>query len=183
VLLHDANLGLFGAPTVLIANITGTQALSYRAPDGSQIESLFSLSQQVLDTPGQTVLVELKTVPTASQWVTLGGRLLRMGTRVWVASFDPAVTAAAKAHGYQTAQIDAHATVRSAAAVRALGTAYESEWSRLTPTLVSQLHAAGVTVYAYTADTSTQWERVVSLGVLPITDDPTGFRAWFRCPA
>ena len=180
VLLHDADLGEFGARGTLIANINGAQALSYRATDGSQIESLYSLSSQVLATPGQTALVELKVPPTTAEWVTLAGRLRRMGTRVWVASFDPAVTTAAKAHGYQTAQIDGWGTVRSAAAVRALGTAYESEQCRLNPTYAAQLKAAGVTVYAWDADLPSQWTLVVNEGVIPLTDHPTAFLAWYR---
>jgi glycerophosphoryl diester phosphodiesterase len=179
-LLHDPDLGIFGAPKLNITDATGAQIAALKATDGSTVETVWQLGQQLLATPGQRALMELKVTPTTAQWATFAARVKPLGPRVWVASFDSKVTAAARARGYQSAQIDPHASTRTASAVAALGTAYESEWSRLTRTYVTQLHAAGVTVYAWTADTPTEWAHVQSVGAVPITDDPSGYFAWAR---
>ena len=179
-LLHDPDLGSFGAPGLNIAAATGAQVDALRAPDGSTVETLYDLEQQILHTPGQTALIELKVRPTSAQWTLVDARVKPVASRVWIASFDPAVVRAAARRGYQTAQIDRHATPRGAAAVRALGTAYESEWSRLTASYVAQLATAGVSTYTYTVDTPAEWAHALTVGAVPLTDDVTGYLDWYR---
>lgn len=178
VLLHDPDLRAFYSGKQ-IADISLHAAKQYRSAFGAHIETLWEFAQQVRSREDVTALVELKTVPTAHQWKMLDVRFREMGKQVYVASFDMATVRIAESHHFQTAPIDANIH-RRAQQVRNLGTSYEKELSYLSAAAANALRAHGVTVYAWTADTKAEWRRALALHVVPLTNNPGGFVAWYK---
>ena len=182
VLLHNATLDVFGQPNINIADISETQAVSYKSSDGSVIEPLHSFTNQMASFPVSVkALIELKVAPSASEWNQLQLLVAPLGKRVWIASAIVAVTEQAKSLGYQTAQIDSSSVTieqRPPSSVAQLGNSYERDQGRLTAANVKAMNSLGVNVYAWTVNDPTTWAHTVAVGAFPITDDPSGFIAW-----
>jgi glycerophosphoryl diester phosphodiesterase len=171
-MLHNADMGLFRSSTKL-ADITGTKAVSYTAPDGSHIASLFDVREIVLDHPGVRLEVELKTVPTPAQWERLHSRLDPIGDRVTVTSFDLSTVRTAQDEGFRAGYLAKTPTTITASAY------VSQDFATITTANVNRLSARGVEVAAWTPNDAGQWESLYGMGVRTInTDDVRSCLTW-----
>jgi glycerophosphoryl diester phosphodiesterase len=172
-MLHNADMGLFGHASVDLADISGTTASSYRATDGSQIASLYQVSQLLQLNPGVGLEVELKTTLTEAQWAMLATRLDPIRGMTTVTSFSLATVRAAQDHGYRTAYLVSAPTSSTAAPV------VDQDYPTITRAEVLKLAAVGVNVEAWTPNTVSEWNALADLGVTAInTDDPRACVTW-----
>lgn len=152
VLLHDANLKVFGCPTIAIASVSQTTAREKCiAPNGQVITSLYNLFQEMRANPTAQVFVELKTVPTAVQWDAIDERLLQVQSRVVITSFIASVLPVASARGYATGLITS--TPVAPSTLPAGTDVYSPAWNVTTAAQVDAMHAAGKKVSVWTVGT------------------------------
>jgi glycerophosphoryl diester phosphodiesterase len=178
VMLHDANLGLFGAPTVAIASVTQTVAQSYHSTSGDNVESLNSVKAQMISYPGTLGEFELKVVPTSAEWTIFNTRLGGLKDRVLITSFDVSAVRAAQDQGYRTALLVSTDTSSTAASL------VDENAPAITSTHVADLASVGVATEAWwlstdTTDNTTGWDALYAAGVRRFnTDDNAGCLAW-----
>jgi glycerophosphoryl diester phosphodiesterase len=172
-MLHNADMGLFGHPTVDLIDISGTTAVSYLSGSGDHIASLYEVRTAILANPGSTLEMELKTVPTSAQWTTLGTRIDDIRSRVTVTSFNLATVRAAQDRGYRTAFLTSTVTTSTASGV------IDQDFSTITAQSVSDLADVGVSTEAWTPNTSADWTALAGKGVTVMnTDDAAGCVTW-----
>ncbi len=94
-------------------------------------------------------------------------------TLKWVKRLDPDI---------RVSQLTFRNYVDLVAAVRGIDGEYLSpDWESLTAEIVQDMHAAGIRVAPWTANTEASWQRLVDLDVDEIiTDYPTRLLAWLR---
>lgn len=147
VLLHDPDLGRFGCPAVLIAEISTTEARRCKAANK---QTITTLGQFVADVKAYDVLamVELKTVPTEVQWGRLDSLLAPVKRRVIIQSFWADALVEASRRGYTTAFLT---HVPATVADLPPGTDwYAPEWGAFTLDDVTAMHVAGIKVVTWT---------------------------------
>src|SRR5690242_1936483 len=134
VLLHDADLGVFGCPAVLIAKVS--------MPTARKCGPLTSVAQLVsaARTRGVGLWLELKVAPTSAQWTELDAELAPVKDQVVIQSFYPGRLANADRRGYTTAWLSKTATTDLPA-----GTDwYVPAWTTLTEDQVQEMHGRGL---------------------------------------
>ena len=172
-LLHDDHMGVFGAPTVLLANISGTTAVGYTSGSGDHIMSLYELRQMLVANPTVKLQVELKTAPTVAQWAMLANRLDPIRGRTTVTSFSKATVQAAQEHGYRTGLLSSTFDPTTEAPV------FIQSYSTLEPDDVAAHASVGVATQVWTIDTLSEWNAASAAGVVAvITNDLVGCLAW-----
>lgn len=163
VLLHDADLGVFGCPTILIIDVSATRA--------RQCGPLATLAQVVTEMnarPGVRLWLELKTPPTAAQWALLDQRLATVKARTVIEAFGPVRLTKAAARGYQTAFL-----VHAATKTLPVGTDwYAPQWTTVNGLQVDWMHAHGVRVAVWTPDPA-DWPSLPAVDAI-ITNHPAG---------
>lgn len=166
VILHNANLGLFGCPTKNINVTTMAAARACVAPNGQHITTLYEMLTE-LKTSGANAWLELKTEPTSAQWTELDGRLSAYRSRIVLESFLPAALLAASSRGYTTALLSTKAAQPTSLPA---GTDWFAPmWTAVTADQVTTMHAAGVRVAVWTV--STLDRSAVAEGVDEIISD------------
>ena len=156
VLLHDADLRRFGCPTVSISSVSLTGARRCAADNGQTLTTLAQFTAD-LSARGARAWVELKTVPTATQWARLETRLQPVRSRIVVQSFLPAALVAASARGYVTALLSSTPVLPGRLPA---GTDwYAPKVTQVTGTQARAMHAAGVKVAVWTPGRE-QWATV-----------------------
>lgn len=161
VVLHDADLRVFGCPDVLIASVSILRA--------RQCGPLLTLAQLVTaaGSRGASLWVELKTTPSPAQWAELDARLKPIRSRVVVQSFSAARLKAASSRGYVTAFLTYSATTDLPA-----GTDwYAPAWATLTPGQVQEMHKRGLKVAVWTPAPG-DWPALPAGVSAIITDHP-----------
>src|SRR4030095_5189321 len=178
VILHDPHLGVFGAPTVLIKNVSVTQATQYLSPSRNNLTTLTQFRDTVLAT-GTDAVIEPKIVPTATQWTQITAAFDSIRPRVIVESFDPNVVAAASARGYQTMLLSADdITIGQVPEMTDL-----AAWpaAKVDAAHVAALNSHGVQVWCWAADDPTAWRACVDAGVTGIiTDRHVAAQTWLN---
>jgi glycerophosphoryl diester phosphodiesterase len=178
-LLHDANLTLFGHPTVPLSTISGTVAsgATYVSTTGDKILSLYSAREKLLAAPDVRAEFELKTTLDADDWTMLASRLDPIRSRVTITSFSKATVQAAQEHGYRTGLL------ASTFEPTAEAPTYGINFAALEPDDVAIHAAVGVATSTWTIDTQTQWEDAAAAGVTHIiTNDPAACMTWTETP-
>jgi glycerophosphoryl diester phosphodiesterase len=177
-MIHDASMGQFNHPSVNIADISGTTAVSYRSDSGDHIASLYEVSQALVAQPGMRLEVELKIVPTSAEWTMLASRLDPIRNRTTVTSFDLDTVRSAQDEGYRTAWLtDAPTTSAAAPTV-------DENYASITAGEVSGLNGVGVQVEGWapdpaTPDSASDWNALLAKGVRTLnTDDEVGCMSW-----
>lgn len=182
VLLHDATLGLFGAPSVSVSTVSYTAARQYVSGEGQVLSTLTQLRDLVLVT-GVDLSVEFKTPPTAAQWAKADAILAPIADRVIVSSFDAAFLEVVASHGYSRLALNAN-TVPDPAAVPAYVQVVIVKASAITSQGADALVADGHKVWCFECDAPTSWQIAGSQGVTGFaTDDHVGARAWIAANA
>jgi hypothetical protein len=164
-MLHDADLGVFGAPTKKLANLTLTQAGSYESPTHDTIASLYAVRQVLVKYPNVGFQLEMKEdVP---DWEMLASRLDPIKSRVTLSSFSLTRVRDAQDHGYRTLYLTATDTGSTAAPTVA------EDASAVDAGTVEALSKVGVNVQAYSPDTPALWDSLAAAGVTAmITNKP-----------
>lgn len=164
VLLHSADLGVFGCPTIRIVDVSAT-----RARECGPLATLAQLVTLAEARPEVHLLVELKTAPTAAQWAVLDQRLAPVKSRTVVEAFGPVRLAKASARGYSTAYL-----THTPTDVLPAGTDwYSPAWSTLDADQLAAMHARGVRVSVWTPGPD-DWPSLPAGVDAIITDRPAG---------
>lgn len=188
VILHDDTIDRTTNGTGAVADLTATQLATARTADDQPVPTLREFVNDV-QVDGVRALVELKVPPTEAQWATFLAALSSrpITSKIVVTSFDGSVLVAARAHSsaYATGLItelgdQSVASVTQYAGTRILIKHHNAiTWSRL-----DAWQAGGLSVYSWTVDTASEWQRMGSYpagwmdGV--ITNEPGGYLAWQR---
>lgn len=186
-IMHDDTVDRTTNGTGPVADLTTAQMAALRTADDQPVPTLRQLVNDA-EVDGARIFPELKTMPTEPQWATFLAALASrpIADRIVVTSFDGPTLVALRAHttlyatgliqelGDQTpasvTQYGAHILIKHHNAIT---------WSRL-----SAWQAGGLSVYAWTVDTDSEWQRMNSYpaawldGV--ITNEPAAYLAWQR---
>src|SRR4029453_4437339 len=168
VILHDPHLGVFGAPTVLIKNVSVTQATQYLSPTRNNLTTLIQFRDTVLGT-GTQAFFETKILAKTGQGDPITTAFDSIRSRVIVESFDPNVVAAASARGYQTMLLSSEdITIGQVPEMTDL-----AAWpaAKVDAAHVAALNSHGVQVWCWAADDPTAWRACVDAGVTGIITD------------
>jgi glycerophosphoryl diester phosphodiesterase len=180
VVLHDATVDRVSPRAGPIARLdAGDHGIP--TDDGQHIPALheiYVLAQKYR----AHVLTELKVMPTAAQWTVLAaeidGTIGRSG--VTLVSFEPAIVLQEREHfpGVATGLLRGPGYVGPQRIHRYGGSVLQSKGS-ITASRAATWHAAGLKVYAWTADKQADWARLSAWPVdVVITDKPFAYRQW-----
>jgi glycerophosphoryl diester phosphodiesterase len=153
--LHDETVDRTTGATGAIAEL-----------DSSHLDALPLPRLEAVPELGVPLLVEIKAGPVEAIYPLLRGEW-------FVQSF---VEEIARGHGLLRGALDPDPV---STARRLDLAAYNPHWSLVTPSLVRDLHAAGVAVLAWTADEPAAWSALCAAGVDGIiTNRPGELRTW-----
>jgi glycerophosphoryl diester phosphodiesterase len=178
MMLHNGHLGEFGAPTVLLADLSVGQAKAFVAPTGDTMASLYDLRILLLAHPGARAQLELKEAMTPERWTMLASRIDVLRPRVTLTSFNINTVREAQDRGYRTGFLSSadHPTTAAPLFIQA--------WAQIDAASVQAHTDVGVQTQAYTPDTVAAWNTVLSAGVTAIiTNQPAACLAWSGPPS
>lgn len=190
VLMHDPTVDRTTNGTGEVTALTLEQVRSLdagswfgRAFRGTKVPTLYQALQLAHDKQAY-VMVELKTLPTASQMTQVLDRIQwsSMSRQITVTSFDEATVRAvrAAAPGLRTAIID-NPRFRRAASVLEFGRAYVVNAASVTESRAARWRRAGISVRPWTVDTVTGWKRMAhDRAESVVTNRPAAYLAWAR---
>jgi glycerophosphoryl diester phosphodiesterase len=150
---------------------------------GTRVPTLYEVLSLV-KSKHATVMVELKTLPTASQMQQFLDRIrwLSMESEVIVTSFDgPTISAVrSAAPGLHTAKID-NPRYRRPSSVLQYGRTYIVNQESVTETRAAAWRRAGISFRPWTVDSVKGWARMAhDKASAVITDRPASYLAWAR---
>lgn len=190
VLMHDGRLERTTTGTGYISHrtwtyLTGLDAGDWFSPvyDAERVPTWYQALNTVRPFTAD-VLVEIKGNPTAIGIATFVQRITNLGMidRVVVSAFNPVTLAAVhkQAPSLPLALLASPIHADPVAATQAAKAVYYMpEHSKLTADQVTTLHAAGVKVIPWVADTPAAWRRLTDLGVDGIvTNQAAVFEGW-----
>jgi len=185
VIMHDDTVDRTTNGTGAVSSLTAEQVAALRTADDQSVPTLAQFINDA-EVDSAQVFVELKTAPTEAQWVTFLAALATRpaeASRIVVTSFDGPTLQALRAHTplYRTGLI-AELGDQSVASVTQYGASILiKHHNAITSSRMSAWAGGGLTVYAWTVDTDSEWDRMTWYPVAGvITDDPTGYLAWQR---
>jgi glycerophosphoryl diester phosphodiesterase len=174
VILHDKDLGVFGAPEVRVADVSMAQASQHVSPEHNTI-TLLSQMRDVVLISGVQLDLELKTRPTTRQWFELDAVLAPIKGRTVISSFDRTAVAAATARGYTTALISFDDVTDPPPGISLVA----QKASTIDAKHVAALRWSGVRTWCFRCDTPASWKAMRQAGVTGlITDHPAAAQAW-----
>jgi len=192
IVLHDQTVDRTTTGTGDVAQLTGAYIAGLEA--GSWFSSAFSEQplptfEQVLDvfvTGSSTLLLEIKGPETQAEVNRIVDMVTSRGlsSRVVVQSFDENVLRYTKQRAPQltTGLLRSNLDADPVAVSRELGvTLYNPAGTALLtrPSVIQQLHAAGIAVFVWTVDAAAQWQLAVEAGVDGIiTNRPGALIGW-----
>ena len=176
VMLHNADMGVFGAPTVLIGTISTTTAYGYVSSKGQNIMTLHQFRDLAVATDSD-IAVEPKVRPTAAQWDSIDLHLAGIKDRVLLNSFDRLTIADAAARGYtwlgMSTTNDPTFPLPAGLDVLFQNAAY------IDAATVAAVQAAGVEMWCYVCDTPASWDAMTAMGVTGFsTDNHAAAQTW-----
>ncbi len=154
-----------------------------RAYRGTKVPTLYE-ALSVAKSKGAGVMLELKTLPTASQMAQFLDRVrwLAMARSLVVTSFDgPTLTAVRQAApDLRTAIID-NPRYRRAASVLQYGRTYVVNMASVTESRAASWRRAGIAVRPWTVDTVKGWRRMAfDKADAVVTNRPAAYLSWAR---
>ena len=180
VVIHDATVDRTTNGRGRVAGMTFTALRRLRAGD-QQIPTLYEALALIRERGGRA-MVELKVRPSARQLERFLARIrrLRLERRVAVTSFDRRTLERVRAANPRVGIVAASGRNRfSPAQVRRHSTLYAAHKSVLDTDYVDSLHTAGIRVYAWTANSSTEWSALDVAGVDAVLTDFAGAYLWW----
>lgn len=185
VLLHDPDVDRTTDGTGPVADLTYTQVAALRTVDDQPVMTLRQLINDA-QVDGARLFVELKVMPTEPQWAAflaaLGSRPA-LAAKIVVTSFDGAVLVAARAHStaWATGLIQELGDQTAASVTQYAGTTILiKHHNAITAARMTAWTAGGLTVYSWTVDTQSEWERMSWYPALAgvVTGLPQAYAAW-----
>lgn len=180
VIMHDLTVDRTTNGTGTVSSLTLTQLRALRTDDGQYVPTLYEFLQDV-KAKGAKAFVELKVIPTTSQWKVLNDRFnwLSMKPSAVIISGNKEFLCVAKSHGYTVGWIDELGD-RDPADVKPHATYYlKHHWS-VTTERYNKWTAAGLKVFPWTPNQTKDWDRFRVMGVPGIlTDKPNAMKGWF----
>lgn len=188
MLMHDATVDRTTSGHGRLDELTAHQIRSFRTSDGLRIPYETTVLRKIAEYDGR-LMMEIKGPETSSQIREEVGRVKQYGMldRTVVTSFKPWILD--RVHdAYPRA-----ATVRLANSLDWMAdpvayarahhlSGFSVQGRHLTPRLVDRLHAAGLTVTAWTADSEADWDGYATTGAdVIVTDRPGVARDWRGC--
>lgn len=181
VIMHDPTVDRTTSGTGTVGDMTLAQVRALRTADGQQVPSFYEYLSDV-KAHGKKAMPELKMTPrNETEWHNFLVRFdwLGMKSSSLVYSFDGAAVQRAQTAGLNTAIIDQLGD-RPASFITNQGTHVwlKHEWS-VTYARNQAWLAGGVTTYAWTADSPSDWSYLRADKVAGIiTDKPVAYEAW-----
>ncbi|MFF4771946.1 glycerophosphodiester phosphodiesterase [Microtetraspora fusca] len=179
VVMHDATVDRTTNGSGRVADMTLARFRALRTAGGERPPTLADALRLVRDRGGR-VLVELKQVPDARDLRELREIYTALDARRWASlmSFSAAALRAVRtipaAHGLLSSTAPSPSATEGLSFV---GVRYD----RLTRARVREYQAAGLSVYAWTADDRDAWRRLAGYGVNGVVTDRTpAYLAWAR---
>ena len=170
VLLHDADLGLFNAPDVLIAKVSTTAAGRHLSDSNQNIQTLAQFRDAILATGTPNVSLEPKVRPTSTQWNTVVSKLTPIFGRVLLSSFSFDTLADAHARGFARLAVNTGVDLAPSQVPSYVGIVIQ-KFSTLDATTAAKLIAAGKQVWCYECDNAAAWQAAKNLGVTGFATD------------
>jgi glycerophosphoryl diester phosphodiesterase len=186
VIMHDATVDRTTDGTGLVADLTFGQIAALHTDDGQPVPTLAQLVNDA-EVDGARIFPELKTMPSEPQWTafiaTLGMRPT-IAPKITITSFDGNVLLAAAAHtSLYTTGLIAELGDQSPASVTQWGAhVLIKHHNAITAGRMAAWTAGGLSVYSWTVDTASEWERMSWYPALAgvITDTPGAYLTWQR---
>jgi glycerophosphoryl diester phosphodiesterase len=177
MMLHDADLGEFGAPTLLLANLGTGAAKSHESPTHDVIATLYEVRTLLLANPSVKAQLEMKETMTSAMWDMLASRVAVLGNRVTITSFSLTTVRQAQDRGYRTGLLSSTDSITTAAPT------FIVDVANLESDDVARHSEAGVATQVYTPDTVTAWNTARAAGVSAIiTNKPLECATWSATP-
>jgi glycerophosphoryl diester phosphodiesterase len=178
VLLHNADLGLFNARDVLIADVSTTEAGHHLSNSNQNIQTLTQFRDLILATGTPQVSLEPKVRPTTSQWNTVVSTLRPIFGRVLINSFNLSTLADAHARRFGPLAINTAVDVTPSQIPSYVHIVIQ-RFATLDATTTAKLIAAGKEVWSYECDNATAWQAAKDVGVTGFaTDNWIAAQAW-----
>jgi glycerophosphoryl diester phosphodiesterase len=178
VLLHDADLGIFNARDVLIANVSTTEAGRHLSASNQNIQTLAQFRDVIIATDTPNVSVELKVRPTSTQWNTVVSKLTPILGRVLLNSFSFDTLADAHARGFAPLAVNTSSDLAPSRLPSYVGIVIQ-KFSTLDATTAANLITAGKQVWCYECDNVAAWQAAKNMGVTGFsTDNWIAAQAW-----
>ncbi|WP_084518066.1 glycerophosphodiester phosphodiesterase [Microtetraspora niveoalba] len=179
VVMHDATVDRTTTGTGRVADMTLARFRALRTAGGERPPTLADALRLVRDRGGRA-LVELKQVPDARDLRALRDIYTDLDARRWASlmSFSGAALRAARSLPAARGLLTSSAPSPSAAeGLSFVGVRYD----RLTRERVREYRAAGLSVYAWTANDRDAWRRLAGYGVNGVVTDRTpAYLDWAR---
>ncbi len=184
VVMHDSTVDRTTNGTGRVADLSLTAIQSLTLDTGPNAAALalapptvYAAARAARDAGATAYRMQLKVTPTREELDLLVTRLGQLGitdeTTLTSTSAERLRQVRAAYPGLRTALVGGSGSRPDPALVRSAGTSYHGSWPTLTPTYVAALHAAGVRVYGYTANTSDAWESLRRAGADGLLTDRT----------
>lgn len=178
VLVHDADLGIFNAPSVLIANVTTTEAGKHLSDSNQNIQTLAQFRDVILATNTPNVSVELKVRPTSTQWSTVASKLTPIFGRVLLNSFSFDTLADAHARGFGRLAVNTMTDLTPSQIPSYVGIVIQ-KFSTVDATTAANVIGAGKEIWCYQCDNANAWQTAKTLGATGfVTDNWIAAQAW-----
>jgi glycerophosphoryl diester phosphodiesterase len=185
VIMHDDTVDRTTDGTGAVSSFTLAQLEGLRTSDDQAVPTLAQIVNDA-QVDGATIFPELKTTPTEPQWTAFLAALASRPTiasRVVVTSFDGSRLVALRAHTalYRTGLLQNGGDQTPESVTQYAGTTILIKvHDSITGSRMAAWTAGGLTVYAWTVDTESEWARMAWYPALAgvITNDPAAYLAW-----
>lgn len=175
VILHNPDLGIFGAPEIDIDTVSTPVARSHLSPSNENMMTLTQFRDTVIATDTSASL-ETKSSVTAAQWTKINTILLPIKSKVFWSAFDLPTLELEHTFGYDTLALNTNTDVTS---VPAYVDIVIEKASMIDAANVSLLNSQGVEVWCFSCNTPEVWASMVSMGVTGFaTDDHNAAEIW-----
>lgn len=180
-LMHDATIDrtTTGTGNASAINIAATPVTMNDGQllKNQTLEKLLALAEA----KGATILIEPKTIPTASQVQTTLNLIdaKSMRNRILFDAFSVANLNPFRSVAPDMAYGLVSSTYRQPSEVLAVGPIFNIASSALSQEIVNEYHAAGIVIYAWTLDAPGQWAPQRTWGTdRYVSNNPMKYRAW-----
>ena len=181
MLLHDADLGLFNAPDVLIANVSTTEAGRHLSDSNQNIQTLAQFRERDSGNGySERKFGAEKVWRTDKHTMENDGypTLKPIFGRVLLSSFSFATLADANARGFAPLAVNTGIDLAPSLVPSSVGIVIQ-KFSTLDATTAANLIAAGKQIWCYECDNAAAWQAAKSLGVTGfVTDNWIAAQVW-----
>lgn len=165
VLMHDKTVDRMTNGTGAIAQMTAAQFLSLKFDDGQSPVTLDQAIDLMMGVDGSMMLLEVKDVMTAAQEQILAARLSGLEDRILVGAFASRLADVQDVRKLNDRIKISMFAYEPPSTIPEGVSSIDMEHTYVTAAKVERLHAAGVTVRAWTPNSTTIWDNLRAMGV------------------